>query len=389
MLNMIKNTFIKNLICYMFAVAGINIAPIAPVGEPIIPPVVLQETMEEERAVEEVEAPAETEPVHVHYHVAGRVQAPTCTSVGYTYYTCECGDEYIDDFVDQIGHRYAWENAIVVEPTVNEMGYTRYQCSNCDSAYNTNYVDYMSTIIFYDANETVWANADVNVRMGPSTDYDKVGALSWGETVTRTGIGDNGWSRVEYNGRTAYVHSDYIQTTEPRMPFDGSTPSDEVIYRMNNTGCDGVLYIPSVGMEPVNVYLYHGTAVRSLQSIADRGNSAYMVGVYAPGDRSTNKIEFGDHVNHNFSVLKSIPVGTMAYFNMGNKVVRFKCVETIGYLSMSDYKAGIYQEDGMVVTTCCSGNGRTVNRWAITADSDLTYDEFYQIVNQGEVVYWN
>ena len=329
------------------------------------------------------------EPVHIHYHVADRVQAPTCTSVGYTYYRCECGDEYIDDYVNQLGHEYTLENAIIVEPTAQEMGYTRYHCSNCESVYDTNYVDYLSTIVFYEVNETVWANNSVNVRKGPGTDYDIVGGLEWSETVTRIGISDNGWSKVNYNGEVAYISSNYLQTSKPEPPFNGSTPSEEVSQKLRSTGATGILYIPSVGMEPVNVYLYRGTAVRSLQSIADRSNSAYMVGVYAPGDSSTNKIEFGDHVNHNFSVLKNIPVGTMAYFNMGDKVVRFKCVETIGYLSMSDYKAGIYQEDGMIVTTCCSGNGRTVNRWVITSDSDLTYEEFYRIAQQGEVVYWN
>ena len=38
------------------------------------------------------------------------VTAPTCTEQGYTTYTCECGDSYVDDYVDATGHTY--ENGI-------------------------------------------------------------------------------------------------------------------------------------------------------------------------------------------------------------------------------------------------------------------------------------
>jgi len=40
---------------------------------------------------------------HKHEYVAV-VTAPTCTKQGYTTYTCSCGDEYIDDYVDALGH---------------------------------------------------------------------------------------------------------------------------------------------------------------------------------------------------------------------------------------------------------------------------------------------
>ena len=52
---------------------------------------------------------------------------------------------------------------------------------------------------FTDCNETVYAISTVNLRSGPSTDYEKVGSLSTGDSVTRTGIGTGdyeNWSRV-------------------------------------------------------------------------------------------------------------------------------------------------------------------------------------------------
>ena len=44
-------------------------------------------------------------PPHTHVY-APSVTAPTCTEQGYTTYTCACGDSYVDDYVDALGHTY-------------------------------------------------------------------------------------------------------------------------------------------------------------------------------------------------------------------------------------------------------------------------------------------
>ena len=63
--------------------------------------------------------------------------------------------------------------------------------------------------------ETVWAEETVNVRGKASTSGSVIGTLTQGSSVTRTGVCDNGWSRVDYNGKTGYIYSDYLTTTEP------------------------------------------------------------------------------------------------------------------------------------------------------------------------------
>jgi len=66
-----------------------------------------------------------------------------------------------------------------------------------------------------EANETVWATTAVNIRSGSSTSSSVVGGLSKNASITRTGVCSNGWSRVSYNGKTAYIHSDYLTKTKP------------------------------------------------------------------------------------------------------------------------------------------------------------------------------
>lgn len=91
---------------------------------------------------------------------------------------------------------------------------------------------------FTDCEETVYATSAVNLRSGPGTSYDKVGSLSAGQSVTRTGIGAgaaDGWSRVQTaDGSTVYVSSSYISTSKPVQQAQTSKPADSTAN--TNTG---------------------------------------------------------------------------------------------------------------------------------------------------------
>ena len=63
--------------------------------------------------------------------------------------------------------------------------------------------------------ETVWATADVNVRADSSTDAKKVGTLKKGKKITRTGVLNNGWSRVKYDNQDCYIASSYLTLKDP------------------------------------------------------------------------------------------------------------------------------------------------------------------------------
>lgn len=84
------------------------------------------------------ENPTTTDPVHEHDHVAGEVVVATCTSDGYTIYTCECGDTYNDDYTEKVDHTF---EETVIAPTTETEGYTLYMCTVCNYAYKDNYTD--------------------------------------------------------------------------------------------------------------------------------------------------------------------------------------------------------------------------------------------------------
>ena len=66
-------------------------------------------------------------------------------------------------------------------------------------------------VSFKKVDETVCATTGVHVRTGPSTSYKSITVLRKGDEVQRIGIGSNGWSKVIYNGREAYIYSYYLR----------------------------------------------------------------------------------------------------------------------------------------------------------------------------------
>ena len=57
--------------------------------------------------------------------------SPTCTEQGYTTYTCSCGDSYVSDCLDALGHDMGeWET--VIAPTCTEDGSESRSCFRCE-----------------------------------------------------------------------------------------------------------------------------------------------------------------------------------------------------------------------------------------------------------------
>ncbi len=77
-----------------------------------------------------------------HIFTESAVVPATCTTKGYTEYTCTlCGVTYRTDFTDYAEHDYI---ATVTASTPNTKGYTTYSCANCDYAYIADITGYAS-----------------------------------------------------------------------------------------------------------------------------------------------------------------------------------------------------------------------------------------------------
>ena len=62
---------------------------------------------------------------------------------------------------------------------------------------------------------TYYAVEGVNLRSDASADAEFVAGVLSGEALKCTGVCDNGWIRVDYNGQTCYASGDYVSTIPP------------------------------------------------------------------------------------------------------------------------------------------------------------------------------
>ena len=69
---------------------------------------------------------------HTEHTYQSTITYPTCVAVGYTTYTCTCGDSYISNEVVALGHDY---KSVANVPTCELGGYTIYTCSVCNDSY--------------------------------------------------------------------------------------------------------------------------------------------------------------------------------------------------------------------------------------------------------------
>ena len=100
------------------------------------------------------------------------------------------------------------------------------------------YKDYVSNSTSTSNSETtqttkyVNTTAGLNVRTGPSTSYAKIATLSYGQSVNVLST-SNGWSKINYNGSTGYVSSQYLQSTKPSS--SSSLETSKTVKYVNTT----------------------------------------------------------------------------------------------------------------------------------------------------------
>ena len=100
------------------------------------------------------------------------------------------------------------------------------------------YKDYVSNSTSTSNSETtqttkyVNTTAGLNVRTGPSTSYAKIVTLSYGQSVNVLST-SNGWSKINYNGSTGYVSSQYLQSTKPSS--SSSSETSQTVKYVNTT----------------------------------------------------------------------------------------------------------------------------------------------------------
>ena len=168
------------------------------------------------------------------------------------------------------------------------------------------YKDYVASVNSETSTTIQYVNAreGLNVRTGPSTSYSKLGKLSYGQSVTVIST-SNGWSKINYNGSTGYVSSEYLQSTKPSSGSTSQT-TNTVMY-VNTTAGLNVRTGPSTSYSKLGKLSY-GQSVTVISTsngwskINYNGSTGYVSSQYL---QSTKPSSSSSSNNSNTSVSAS------------------------------------------------------------------------------------
>ena len=161
--------------------------------------------------VQWIRSNGEVEDVHTHSHTS-IVTAPTCTEQGYTTYTCECGDSYVDDDTKPTGHQY--QNITCVNCGESLAGKTVSILSHSISTYAgvSNNTAYNSTI---GNNDVYYTEGRYDVYREDTWWQQVIDALGMELLVNNSWSGSciyqprKGEASVGYGDRAVNLHNDH------------------------------------------------------------------------------------------------------------------------------------------------------------------------------------
>lgn len=146
---------------------------------------------------------------HEHNYVENVVKEATCTENGTASYVCECGDTYEEEIP---ANNHSWgEYTSNNDATYTADGTKTAKCSSCEATDTVADEGSKLSYTYTDGEAVKYAQQTVNLRSGPSTDFDKVGSLSTNDEVKVTGTcKETGWYRIAYGDGVAYVSNKYL-----------------------------------------------------------------------------------------------------------------------------------------------------------------------------------
>ncbi|WP_195939664.1 SH3 domain-containing protein [Romboutsia sp. 1001713B170131_170501_G6] len=207
----------------------------------------------------------------------------------------------------------------------------------------------------------------LNVRSGPSTSHSKIGTLKKGDKVGVISE-SNGWSKIKYDGKVAYVSSSYLskENTTPNVP---SNPEESVKEtKVVNYEFLNVRSGPSTSHSKIGT-LKKGDKVGVISEsngwskIKYNGNVAYVSSTYLSSESTTPDVPSNpdNHtikvVNYDFLNVRSGPSTSHSKIGVLSKGDEVKVKEESNGWSKIDYRGNNAYVSSMYLSSIGSNGG--------------------------------
>ncbi len=179
---------------------------------------------------------------------------------------------------------------------------------------------------------TVYATTPINVRSGAGTKHGVIGSLNTGEGAEKLGTSGS-WTKINYNGKTAYAFTKYLTTTAPvggsGSSSSGSSSATGSVVTVTANGVNirsgaGTKYSKLGQVTSGQTLPYLGVS-GSWTQVTYNGQTAYISSQYVSysGGSGTNVTGGTSHYTAYAVALRSSPGSDsrqIAYINAGERV---------------------------------------------------------------------
>jgi len=164
--------------------------------------------------------------------------------------------------------------------------------------------DVEANMKFREVNETVTAKERTNLRDKPSqgSDAKVIYTLTNGETATRTGISDSGWSRIEFKGQILYAVSSYLTTDLSIKQPEVEAPEEPTYEEANGIKTkftnvdDYVTVISSVDHLNLRAKPTTQDSISPVVVELQKGEVVHRIGVSVDAEHTYSKVEYNGQI---------------------------------------------------------------------------------------------
>ena len=165
--------------------------------------------------------------------------------------------------------------------------------------------------------KVMYASNPVNVRKGPTTDFERVGGLNRGQEVSVTGQADTGWYEIVLGEEKAFVSDHYLQNEKPADPAPAPQAANGAVTEVKNVA--GVIMVGDSRF----VQMQENVGPNSCTWIAENGKGYNWL-------NETAMARIDGCVGKGSKVLINLGVNDPEYVNKYCELVNAKAAEWVG-----------------------------------------------------------
>lgn len=131
-------------------------------------------------------------------------------------------------------------------------------------------------VTVFEQPKTMYATIALNVRRGPSTEYEVVSHLAKAQAVEITGQAQTGWYQLMVDGTPAYASNSYLTETRVEITEPAPQPAADQVAQTPTPAAEAPAPAPAVTVAPAGVIMVGDSRCVQMQSAVGGGGCSWV-----------------------------------------------------------------------------------------------------------------